>query len=486
MSDSAEGRPRSISSTGNVLDADQCDDLECSPPLSLLREETDISQLPSGTNVSTHARSKIQHSDYIGTASNSSSSTVEDMVSENGYEHGSQPSPVSIIDSAEDCHECTCQQCRSKISFAGSEASFLRSMIEGHREAARIRLRLEVREAGQTALKGLLRAKIATVNELLESLLNRSEVGTLERGSTIRAIQKGESVIERLEQKYQRWEIEVQMFKGFLDSIQRKQQNLQHEFLDKICLTMSEIALSSAGEQAMTAQEGDKSVSDWEDMKSLAEVAKSENDSRQETESSSIRSESVLSLETLYAHATFHEVYQEDANLPALEQEYEEHDYDDQVWWLRQQLAQGEAVSITLTEFDPQFLATKRRLTRNIDQTEAALEEAKCRARRPRIDLGADFDAEEIARESGFEDRSDDGYGLDAELEMSSTTNRAWIERWSQHVADCDQVDQDEVLVGLEPDSWEVGSVNIGDSISVRALDRERMRINRWRAACGN
>jgi hypothetical protein len=125
------------------------------------------------------------------------------------------------------------------------------------------------------------------------------------------------------------------------------------------------------------------------------------------------------------------------------------------------------------TDFDIGLLRDRQAATRDVIRAEAELEDATAYAR----NLGVIFN--EFDQESGFLDRSDDGYRESLEATLIAHVDRERIHNWLNQFEDTPEQPL------IECDDWPSRSVKMCDSVSVvNEVKKERKRIDRWRSMC--
>ncbi|MCJ1418768.1 hypothetical protein MMC32_005119 [Xylographa parallela] len=144
--------------------------------------------------------------------------------------------------------------------------------------------------------------------------------------------------------------------------------------------------------------------------------------------------------------------------------------------------------SLTMTEFDRSCVANISNLTRWLLETEAAYEQALERARRLKLLTN------QYEQESNFVSEISDGYRESFEASICAGVDRRIIERWNKEVLiamplkDIGRDTQDlhiEQIDMTEVDEWDVKSIGLSSSVSMKDETRNRRRIDRWRQQCG-
>ena len=162
------------------------------------------------------------------------------------------------------------------------------------------------------------------------------------------------------------------------------------------------------------------------------------------------------------------------------DQEYEE---------LRHALVTGEA-SESVFAFDMRQLREAQRLTRALADAELEF----CAAKEAAVAGGVEVPGSDV--ESGFIDM-DDRYRMSFERDMAASVDQAWIQRWMVGLPDTPKVPStgiaplmpvsgpiDELAEEIEIDDWGAKSIDICESLGMRAEGPSRRRIDRWKAAC--
>ena len=142
---------------------------------------------------------------------------------------------------------------------------------------------------------------------------------------------------------------------------------------------------------------------------------------------------------------------------------------------------QGSSNCESMMRLDHEQLIETRELTRALAEAELEYYTAKDAAVAKGVHLGPDI-------ESGFVDDPEDDYTLSQETETQIFADSARVKKWLNGVLDTERMDKEgselEDINWPDLDTWDAHSVDICDSISMRAEWPWRRRIEKWRAAC--
>ncbi len=184
-----------------------------------------------------------------------------------------------------------------------------------------------------------------------------------------------------------------------------------------------------------------------------------------------------LSIEDLHRLATSEEVERTRQTLQTLQETFDdrqdEYNRDFQEY---EQAIQDGSCDLPQSDFDRIYVSNMRNLTACLKAAETEHRNVMARARA----LG--IVENEYEQESDFVDQEDDGYRESHEAGMTAGVDRVFIDRWIETTVE--SADQENDLIE-EADDWDVKTVGISDSISLVAEGRSRVRIDRWREACG-
>jgi hypothetical protein len=131
------------------------------------------------------------------------------------------------------------------------------------------------------------------------------------------------------------------------------------------------------------------------------------------------------------------------------------------------------------SEFDIRMLQLGQEYTRDVIEAEEDYE----RARGALIAAGLQIPRTDI--ESGFLDHPDDGYRLSEEIAMIAAPSPQAIQGWLASITGgsdptgTPHCDDDRDDLGLE--DWDLNSVDVCDSLSMKAEGKSRRRIDEWR-----
>ncbi|KAI7497461.1 hypothetical protein KC367_g5835 [Hortaea werneckii] len=135
-----------------------------------------------------------------------------------------------------------------------------------------------------------------------------------------------------------------------------------------------------------------------------------------------------------------------------------------------------QARDASVEDFDARWVVRIQEMTREVIEAEEAMTEAK----KALVDAGIDLFLED--QESCFVDTADDGYlGGHGEKFVAQVPGEK-IDGWLEEVPDRPSSMS---VDGRDADEWDVGDVDIGDSISTIAEGADRRRIDKWRQICG-
>lgn len=149
-------------------------------------------------------------------------------------------------------------------------------------------------------------------------------------------------------------------------------------------------------------------------------------------------------------------------------------EYDDTLRNYKEAFTRGDTDD-TKTIFDNHMFYIQQEIVQDLVLSERELQEAIDDAR----GIGIIFGGSE--QESHFQDYADDGYRISHEQEWIQDLDRSKIEKWVQGLPDDEPPSPLEALKGYA-DEWDVRSVDFGESISVIAEGKPRVRIDRWRS----
>lgn len=128
--------------------------------------------------------------------------------------------------------------------------------------------------------------------------------------------------------------------------------------------------------------------------------------------------------------------------------------------------------AMSLTDFNLRMLQNHQKAVEKCERKEAAWMDARIEARDSGVDLN-DSDQESL-----FPDFSEDGRFLQLhDGARIKSVDRERIEDWRRGSKFRKEYSED-------VDDWEVESLVMGDSCSILADERERVRIDRWKASC--
>ncbi|KAI9665818.1 MAG: hypothetical protein M1821_003752 [Bathelium mastoideum] len=141
----------------------------------------------------------------------------------------------------------------------------------------------------------------------------------------------------------------------------------------------------------------------------------------------------------------------------------------DKAEFCRQQ-SRGEHRS-DITNLDISHVLKKQKATHDLINAEAEYDEARRRARGMGV---CEFHDDE----SCFLDRSNDGYSPSMEGRMKAGIDRGYLKTW---ITQCKEQKDDSADAIPEIDEWASSSVDVSDSISMKAEGRLRTKIHAWR-----
>ncbi|KAI9787846.1 MAG: hypothetical protein M1816_007413 [Peltula sp. TS41687] len=386
------------------------------------------------------------------------------------------------------------------------------NIIGEHREVRQLREDLEAYEAAYDDAKSRLRVEIHRLDDLVATLSDASDSEDASyRQPIIQAINAGQNRITFLEESCTVWESQVTTRREQLTSAESEQARLVHQFLDQACAAIFDntstlhdreeredpenieqaplpvfnrhfVSETGRPEPAVEA-ESEVPPSPVQEER-ITNQPSSMSGPGSESSSALHRAEIVNELDRLSTRLQYIHAYRRhlhNGNRAVFNHLAEE-----------EQDSTGIRPAKTRSEFEDNFLINDMHLGRQREDAMTAFKDTKHHARGLGIDVrhyGTPTEREE-ASTIVLDESESAGYGYPAsfeEAELADMVDREVIEAWmdgfqTHHVSTPtttteDRYDDDE-------DAWESGSVDIGDSVSLRAVGFERRRIDAWREFC--